>query len=131
MRIVWASLILGPITFAVVTAINMAQPHQHGGEPVPVLTVVAFAFLLAIPVGFAVRWFIFARGRQANGAVSQRSYSTGNILFWAMCEGAAIFSLIVAMVNHTFWPTIVVTAIALGCQTLTMPRLSAIAGSSS
>ena len=130
MRIIWAALILGPMTFAIVTAINMAQPRQRVGAPEPILTVISFCMLGGILLGFAVRWLIFSRGRTAEGVLKPTSYSTGNIVLWALCESAEFVSLIAAMVNHSFWPTIAVVGIGMACQVVTLPRVSAISRAS-
>jgi O-antigen ligase len=128
-RIIWAALILGQISFAGVTAIILQQPGNPPPRP-EVLNIICFAFLLEIPVGLVVRQVIFARGRRKDGRLTPGVYGTGNIIFWAMCEGASFFSLVVVLINRSFWPTIVVAAIAIAFQASTMPMRSALGESS-
>jgi hypothetical protein len=125
-RIIWAALIMGELAFTAVTAIVISQPAPQPVQFQPILPFVAFIMLLTIPIGFIIRLFIFARARAANGVLPRGVYQKGNVLFWAACEAPSFFGLVTVLVNRTFWPTIIVTAIAIACQTLTMPMASAL-----
>ena len=50
----------------------------------------------------------------SKGAIEQ-------MIIWAGCEGISFFGLVVAMVNASLWPTIMVVAIAMGLHVLTFP----------
>jgi F0F1-type ATP synthase membrane subunit c/vacuolar-type H+-ATPase subunit K len=128
-RIIWAALILGQLAFAVVVALLLQRPGKPP-PPEPILSILCFVFLIEIPIGLIARQVIFARGRRSNGRLTPGVYGTGNIIFWAMCEGASFFALVVVLINHSFWPTIVVPAIALCFQAVTIPMGSAFGDSS-
>jgi heme/copper-type cytochrome/quinol oxidase subunit 4 len=126
MRIMWLALLLGPILFMMVIILAILPHAQPPKNPVPAWKWVSFAVLLSVvPVAFVIRMFMHRGGRTEVG-VRARAYAGGNIIFWAACEGCAILGLIVAMLNVSLWPTIVVTAIALSFQALTFPLATGI-----
>ena len=89
------------------------------------LIVDAFMFLTMVPITFFVRSAIFRRN-QTNGLIRPASYSTGNLIFWAGCEGPSFFALIIAFLHSSFWPSVIITALAMAAQIATFPKLSAI-----
>ena len=126
MRIIWLSLLLGPILFMVVIILVVLPHARPPANPVPALKWVCFAILATVvPVAFVIRMLIHRRARTMAG-VTPQAYVSGNIVFWAACEGCALFALIVAMLNASLWPTIVATAIALSFQALTFPLATSI-----
>jgi hypothetical protein len=125
-RIIWAALILGQLGFAGVTGVIISQPNAHAAPPVPILPVICFLMLATvIPITFIVRTLMLRAARAAYGMVPPARYASASLVFWAGCEGVSFFGLITALVNRTFWPSIVVVAVALACQALMMPLASA------
>jgi hypothetical protein len=124
LRIIWLALILGQLTFMAVL-IFAILPNQHGDvHPQPLLVWVNVAMLAGIvPVMFVIRAMIFRKGtvEGPNGGVRAPAYATGNILFWAGCEGVSMFALVIAIINGSLWPTDVIAAVSLALQALTFP----------
>ena len=129
MRIIWLSLVMGQIGFLLILVLGIL-PSQHSVHPLPILSTVAFILMAAvIPGAFVARTMIFRR-TQADGRLAPATYVTGNIIFWAGCEGVTFFALIVAMINGNLWPTIVVAAIGLALCALTFPMANRISDGS-
>jgi len=131
LRIIWAALLLGQFFFMIVMGIIFSQPPQNQQQaPDPhminILVAVNVIMLVTIvPVAAFVRRFMFQRVR-VDGIVPAATYATGCIIFWAACEGVSFFGLVIALMHRAFWPSIVVSAIAIGIQMITFPRKSAI-----
>ena len=131
-RIIWGALIMGQVAFMSAQMIILRQPQNGARPPISadmlMVFVIVNAVMLAtiIPVTFFIRSLIFKRARNAEGVIPPQAFSTGNIIFWAGCEGCSLFGLVVAFLNYSFWPTIVFVAIALACQVATFPRRSQI-----
>lgn len=133
-RIIWAGLILGQLAFMAVEALILSQP-QEGIRNQPAtaqqaqlfLIVNAVMLLTIVPGTFIFRLLTFRRARLENqGLLPPAAYATGNIIFWAGCEGCSFFGLVVALLNRNFWPTIIFVILASTLQLLTFPRRSAI-----
>ena len=121
-RIIWAALLIGPLLFMAVIILIVLPNAKRPLHPPPVaLTWAAFAVpAMMIPVAFIVRRMLFTRSRTEAG-IPVAAYSTGNIVFWASCEGCAFLGLVVAMLTGSLWPTIIPVAIALSLQAITFP----------
>jgi hypothetical protein len=79
-----------------------------------------------VPVAFVIRTTIFRRGIIADPGgredrIAPGAYASGNIVFWAACEGVAFFGLVTATLDGTLWPSIVIVAIAMGLQVSAFP----------
>jgi len=121
MRIMWFALLLGPIGFWGVLVFFGLPNSPQTMQPRPALTWASIGLLVtAVPVAFFIRRSIFRRSR-VDGHIPPAAYSTGNIVFWDVCEFCAFFALLVVMVNRSTWPTIVVAAIALCLVAITFP----------
>ena len=121
MRFVWLALLMGPILFMIVLVAIVLPRSRPPAHPLPMLNTICFVFfILVVPTTYIVRAFIFRRSGPGGG-VAPAQYSAGNLIFWAACEGMALFGLIVAMFNDSLWPTIVVVALALALQAITFP----------
>ena len=122
-RIIWFALIFGQIAFLGVLAL-IILPNQRGPrpQPMPILVWVNVGMLVTIvPAMFVIRAAIFRRGEVAGSGIRASAYSTGNIVFWAACEGVSMFGLVIAMINGSLWPTLVIVVIALSLQAITFP----------
>ena len=125
-RIIWGALLLGQFAFLAVESIILSQPGQQPAPPIDanILFVINIGMLVTIvPVMFMVRMKTFSRNR-VNGVIPPAAYGTGNIIFWAGCEGVSFFGLVVAMLTRSFWPTILCVIAAMALQIVTFPRLS-------
>jgi hypothetical protein len=129
LRIIWAALIFGGVVFTALVAFVLI-PNRTVDRPQPILTTVSFVMTFVVmPVTFLVRRGILKRASPTATGVDvstgplapMAAYSTGNILFWAGCEGVAFFAAVVAMLNANVWPTIVNVAVAVACQLITFP----------
>jgi hypothetical protein len=119
-RIIWLALMLGQLTFLVLILAGVL-PKQHPVQPQPLLAWINLGMLLTIvPVAFVIRTFIFKRS-EVDGQIPAQAFSTGNIIFWAACEGVSFSGLVFGFVNGSLWPTILIVAVALGLQVLTFP----------
>ena len=84
------------------------------------LSLIMGQLIALVPAAYVVRIKFFRAG-QMGGGISFPAYSTGNFIFWLACEIVSFFGLIVALLTGSFWPTIVVTAIAIALQAITAP----------
>jgi hypothetical protein len=120
LRIIWAALIAGPVIFAAVV-LNLTA-HQKPKTLEPALLYFDVAWLaVAIPVAYIVRAIIYRKGRAPNGTVTAAAYGTGNIIFWAMCEGSAFLSLVCTMLNGGHGTPLLLAGIALAVQIANFP----------
>ncbi|MGA2584576.1 MAG: hypothetical protein ABSG31_14975 [Tepidisphaeraceae bacterium] len=116
----WLSLIMGQLIALIFFGMMMRSP-LHRTRPLPILAALSVALLIAlVPAAYVVRIKFFRAG-QMGGGISFPAYSTGNFIFWLACEIVSFFGLIVALLTGSFWPTIVVTAIAIALQAITAP----------
>jgi hypothetical protein len=119
LRIIWMALLLGPLVFFGVIVSGVMAPPQT--TPQPVLVWVNLVMLLTfVPVAFVVRTVLFRRA-EVEGGIPIAAYSNGSIIFWAGCEGVSFLGLVIAHLNGSLWPTIVISGIAMGLQVLTFP----------
>jgi hypothetical protein len=120
-RIIWAALLLGPILFMLVLVRVILPNRQQPPQPQPVLVWSNIIwFLIIVPITFIFRTVTLRRA-SVDGRVPAAALATGNIIFWAGCEGSAFFGLIVAMLTGSLSPAIITVAIALSLQALTFP----------
>jgi hypothetical protein len=128
LRIIWAALLMGQLMFLGVIMLVLWKRDPAAPRPdqrmLDILFYVSVALLLtAVPVGWFLRGHIFraARERDGRSGVPGPAYVTGNIVFWAMCEGVSFLGLVGAMLNNGPWPHLVVPIIAMAVQAITFP----------
>ena len=107
MRVIWGALIMGQVMFMVVEGIILSQRVQGNVPAKPpdvwMLFYVNVGMLLTVvPVMYLVRGAMFRRKRNAEGILPAATYATGNIIFWAGCEGVSFFGSVVAMIWRSF-----------------------------
>lgn len=122
LRIIWFALFMGQAMFFAVLVLAIL-PHQKPPEhpnPIFMWTSIIF-FMTSVPATFVIRRMTFNRSRGEDGAIAPGAYATGNIVFWAGCEGASLFAMVAMMVNGSIWPTILIAAAAIALQVLTFP----------
>ena len=120
MRIIWGAIILGQLVFlAVLILVIMPKQQPHPAQPV-LVWMNLILLVTAVPMTFGLRQLAF-RKTQVEGRIPAAVYSRANLIFWAGCESVSFFGMVVAMLNDTLWPTIVVVIIAMVLQVLTFP----------
>ena len=126
-RIIWAAMLAGEVMFLVVILKVVLPGRTEPPHVQPLFTLIGAVMLASmVPMAFVARGIVFRRGRVSDGGggedrIAPAAYATGNIIFWAACEGVAFFGLVTAVLNGTLWPSIVITAIAMGLQAGTFP----------
>jgi hypothetical protein len=119
-RIIWFAMLMGELMFLGIVAF-VILPNHGPPQLQPILVWVNVIMLLTIvPATFAIRAATFRR-TAINGAVPAGPFVTGNIIFWAGCEGVCFFAVVIAVMTGSLWPTILVAVIALSLQALTFP----------
>jgi len=122
LRIIWAALLIGEGTFLILIIRVLIPNRTVPSQPQPLLIPISFAMCFTtIPITFFIRRLIFNKARQKAGALTIAAYTTGNIIFWAGCDGVAFFGMVVALLNASLWPTIICVAVAMALQVITFP----------
>ena len=100
-RVIWAALIMGQLLFAGVIGFAPLEIHAQSAELQKTLQIVAISMLVVlVPLGMLMRLLIFRGGTDpATGAVSMGAYTTGTIVFLAMCEGVGFMGLLGLMLS--------------------------------
>ena len=123
LRIIWAALLMGQVAFLCVVMIvagNQAPPDPH---MMRIMFLVLLGMLIVmVPSGLIVRSIIYGGGRQPDGSITPAAYATGNIIFYAMCEGVGFFGLVCTMMNRGFGPHTIVALTAMGILLVSFPR---------
>ncbi len=120
-RIIWTALLMGQLVFLAIICFllksgNMTLQPATGH----LLFLVSAAMLAAmLPIGWLIRRQIIQAG--SDGLVAVSAYSTGNLIFYAMCEGPSFAGLIGILIGGSFWPNLVVPLIAMAVQALHFP----------
>src|SRR4051812_14846678 len=94
MRIIWGALLMGQLTFAAVIVL-VIWPQQQNIRRDPHFLQLMFymalgMLIIEVPTGFIVRKVVYGR-RLDDGTIEPQRYATGNIILWAMMEGASFF----------------------------------------
>ncbi len=115
-RILWGALCGGVWIFALVVAIVIRRSPMST-EPIPreqlmLLFYVAMGMCFAtIPLGLFIRGQVFKAG-WVGDVVKPANYLQGCLVAWAMCEGTAVFSLVICLLSRTFVPYAIPAVIA-------------------
>ena len=120
MRIVWFALLFGQFIFLAMIVTGMV-PLQKNPNPQPILVELDWIMLATlVPGAFAFRLFVFRRF-QIDGRIPIPVYGTGNMIFWAACEGVSFAGMVFAIVNGSLNPTLPIIVIAMALQASTFP----------
>ena len=126
LRIIWAALLMGQAIFLVVTLTigkNMAGIDPHMAN---LLLYCAIGMLVVlVPMAYVVRAMIYRNGRGEDGLIAPEQYASGNVVFWAMCEGVGIAAITFGLLNRGQGPVLFVAAIAIAVQVVNFPTGSA------
>jgi type III secretory pathway component EscS len=128
LRIIWAALIAAQAMFMITIGI-VHQPRQMD-EPTLrfMLNILIAMAVMSISGGFIARAIIYRGGRDENGVVAPAVYATGNIIFWACCEGVGFFGLVLTMASGGMGPHFYVTLVAIAIQLVSFPTGNAMRG---
>ena len=95
LRVIWGAMLVGEVVFMFIAL--LIGPGMHSTTDVTLLErVAAGMFVVMIPMAFVVRKAMY-RANSNDGNITISAYTTGNIVFWAMCEGVAFFGLVITM----------------------------------
>jgi F0F1-type ATP synthase membrane subunit c/vacuolar-type H+-ATPase subunit K len=124
-RIMWAALLFGEIAFGAIVAalISGAFGDAPAADPdlAPIMTGVGLLTLVTVvPIAYFIRGQIYKRFWRDH-AVAPQGYFTGNLLLWAMCEGVALFGLVVVLVTGS-WSPLLVAVVAMAVQIVNHPH---------
>jgi hypothetical protein len=132
LRIIWAALLMGVMTFGVLVVLVLGPQRPPPADPSfpQLLLYIAIAMAVAsMSGGFIARMIIWNKGRNEDGVVAPGDYATGNIIFWATCEGPTFFALVGALLNGGRGPHLIVAAITLAVMILSFPTGGPMRGS--
>lgn len=110
-RIIWIALVLGVAVFGGVVVVAPIE-HSRGPSPDLLFWIAVGMAAVMVPISFLLRSVVHGKARTENG-VAHGPWLTGNILQWALCEGAAFFGLVVTMMSDALWPALVPPLVAL------------------
>lgn len=120
-RILWMALLVGPLAFFLVV-VFVLWPGGFAAQPevARLLFPVAIGVLIiGLTMGVLLRRRIARSGH--DGSVELNRYATGNILFWAICEGSSLLGLVTMLMYGQLWPAVLIPAIASAAHLLTFP----------
>jgi hypothetical protein len=125
LRIIWAALLLGQVVFLVIVMWLIRQPAERSTitpELRRTLFILAAAWLvLAVPIGYLIRWKTYEKGRAPDGSVSPGGYATGNIILLALCEGVSLFAIVGILLSRQVTPFMYITLLAIAVQAVNFP----------
>jgi hypothetical protein len=121
LRIIWAALLLGQLTYLGVSMFIAGTMPQRDASMAQILWYVTIGSLIVIlPAAYLLRLTIYSKGRKGD-AITPQAYATGNILFWAMCEGIAMLAITTSMLNRHQGAYLMVAMIAFAVQVVNYP----------
>ena len=123
-RIIWGAMLMGQIMFLAVIMLviwpNARPEHRMADNSLRIFLYVGMAMLVgAIAMGYFIRSIIAKRG--PDGLIEGGRYVTGNIILWALSEGAAMFGLVGMMLDQKPWPFLGIVIVAMANQAITFP----------
>ncbi len=121
LRIIWFALVMGVVTIGgMLVFLHQSHEPVEQKPPGPLTFIACGTMLCAIPAGFLVRQAVYRKGA-AGGVVLPAQYFTGNVIAMALCEGAAIQSLILWFTANESWWALIAAAVALAVLVLLLP----------
>jgi hypothetical protein len=123
LRLIWAAMLIGPLVFLVML-VGFILPHHAVpfNEPRMKMMFMACMTILvtALPIAYALRALTYGK-KLEDGTIPVSRYMTGNIIFWAICEGLAFFALICVMLNGTMTPFVWLALFVIANQAVNFP----------
>ena len=125
LRIIWAALLMGQVVFLVIVMWLIRQPADRPAIDADLrrtLLIICAAWLvMALPIGYFIRMKAYEKGRTPDGAVAPSSYATGNIVLFALCEGASLFAIVGILLTRHIAPFSYITLVAIAVQAVNFP----------
>jgi len=123
-RIIWGALLMGEIMFLAVIMLVLwpnARPEQRLSDDILRYYLYAGLGMLVgvIAMGYILRSIIAKAG--PDGLIDGGRYVTGNIILWALSEGAAMFGLVGMMLDQKPWPFLAIVIVAMANQAINFP----------
>jgi hypothetical protein len=120
-RIIWLGLLGGMLTYSGVILLLSAD----FGEPVPEMAqtfplIGAGMLVVGVPVGYFIRMQIYKKNWKED-AIAPGGYFTGNLVLWAIIEGATIASLTGCLVSQALWPCFIPAIVGMGLMVINFP----------
>jgi hypothetical protein len=122
LRIIWAALLLGQFAFAaIITFVLWPQGLVHtNAHEAQILAIFSTIFMFVmLPLAFVVRKIAYQPS--PDGKIAPGRYSTGNIIFYTICEAVAMVGLIAMMMHQGPSGVIFVPAVAVALQIVNYP----------
>ena len=121
-RIIWAALLMGVLSFFVVVYFVGPNRRPMDAKVLELLLYLAIGMLVVmVSIGFFVRAMTYRNHRDENGAVSPGAYNSGNIIFFACCEGPAFLGLTSWMISGARGPHVMVAVVAVAILLISFP----------
>jgi hypothetical protein len=121
LRIIWGAMLFSQLLVLVIFLFLLkngnATPQPATGHLLFVVSSIMLVTLL--PIGWLIRRAILRPG--ADGLIDRTPFSTGNIVFYAMCEGPSFAGLIGIFVGGSYWPNLIVPIVAMAVLALSFP----------
>jgi hypothetical protein len=122
--VLWAALFGGVHIFlgvGIFTTASTPPPTLEASILQTLFCVNLGVLLVAVPGGYIARGQIYKRHWEGQ-VVKPEGYFTGNLLLWAACEGTALFSIVVVLLSHRWWPYIAPGATATLVHIINFPH---------
>ena len=123
-RIVWAAMIVGQVFFAIVIAVIRSQQTP---PPVNLPTGLLNAIAAAVLGGAAVLGLVLGAliiKRDADGPALGTQYLSAKVISMALLEAPSLFALVIVFLTGRWWPTALISAVAIALQLSKFPRAS-------
>ena len=122
LRIIWGSMFMSQLVFlGIVLAIGKNMPVAEPAAMHLLYYLAILMLVIVVPVGFFVRRRFYNKGRGDDGLVSPAQYASGNIIFWASCEGVGFAAMVFGMLNRGQGPVLFVAAVAIALLVVSFP----------
>jgi hypothetical protein len=123
LRIIWGALLMGQVMYLALTTLVLGKSVPRPDPAMTQLFLYVAVGMLAvmIPTAFVVRAVIYRGGRDEDGLIAPAKYATGNIVFWAMCEGVGLAAITFGLLNQGRGPVLFVAAVAIAVQVVNFP----------
>jgi len=121
--VVWAGLLLMPLTFVGVMSLLFAQRTDPPNELQPILSIVWLAWLV-VGIGGATiaRWFLLRRMQKRRPGNFAGTYFTATLIWWSLIEGAVYFGFVLCLIGGAFSWHVFVAVAMLGLTAISFPK---------
>ena len=122
LRIIWAAMLMGQIMFLAITLTIAKNMAGLAPKLASLFLYCAIGMLVVlVPVAYVIRGIVYRGGRGEDGLIAPQQYASGNILFWAMCEGVGLAAITFGLLNRGQGPVLFIAAVAIAVQAVNFP----------